>query len=69
MTEDAKTPPPGTNPKDESDIHDAAVELGRRGGLKGGPARARKLTKDRRVAIAKHAANVRWAKYRGDVYT
>ena len=31
----------------------AAVELGRLGGLKGGPARAKKLTKAERVAIAR----------------
>lgn len=39
-----------------------AVELGRRGGLKGGKARARKLSPARRKAIAKKAAEARWAK-------
>ncbi|HLK79232.1 MAG TPA: hypothetical protein VKU77_37010 [Streptosporangiaceae bacterium] len=38
----------------------AAAELGRRGGLKGGPARARKLTRDRRSEIAHQAAAARW---------
>jgi hypothetical protein len=38
----------------------AAVTLGRLGGLKGGPARAAKLTKKRRSAIAKMAAKARW---------
>lgn len=38
----------------------AAVELGRRGGLKGGKARAAKLTPKRRSAIAKKAAKARW---------
>ena len=38
----------------------AAVELGRLGGLKGGPARARKLTPERRREIAKEAAEARW---------
>ena len=38
----------------------AAVALGRMGGLKGGPARARKLSKGRRSRIAKNAANARW---------
>lgn len=38
----------------------AAVALGRKGGLKGGRARADKLTKARRVAIAKKAARTRW---------
>jgi hypothetical protein len=39
----------------------AAVELGRRGGLKGGKARAAKLTKEQRSEIAKKAAAARWA--------
>jgi hypothetical protein len=39
-----------------------AVSLGRRGGLKGGVARALKLAKERRVEIAKRAAAARWAK-------
>jgi hypothetical protein len=38
----------------------AAVELGRLGGKKGGPARAVKLTAERRSAIARHAALTRW---------
>lgn len=40
----------------------AAVELGRLGGKKGGPARARKLSARRRREIAKRAALVRWRK-------
>lgn len=40
----------------------AAVALGRLGGLRGGKARAAKLTKQKRVAIAKKAAAKRWAK-------
>jgi hypothetical protein len=40
----------------------AAVALGRRGGLKGGPARAKKLSKKRRSQIAKKAAAARWKK-------
>jgi hypothetical protein len=38
----------------------AAVSLGRRGGLKGGKARADKLAPARRKAIAKRAAHARW---------
>jgi hypothetical protein len=38
----------------------AAVELGRLGGLKGGPARAKRLSAQRRKAIARKAATVRW---------
>jgi hypothetical protein len=37
-----------------------AVELGRRGGLKGGRARAEKLTAERRAEIARIAAAARW---------
>lgn len=38
----------------------AAVSLGRRGGLKGGKARAKKLSAGRRKEIAKAAAAARW---------
>lgn len=37
-----------------------AVELGRLGGKKGGKARAKKLTPERRSEIAKKAAQTRW---------
>lgn len=40
----------------------AAVALGRLGGLKGGKARASKLTAEKRSEIAKKAAKARWAK-------
>jgi len=42
----------------------AAVELGRRGGLKGGRARAEKLTPEQRSEIAKKAAAARWQRER-----
>ncbi|MHC4792180.1 MAG: hypothetical protein ACYS8Y_12255 [Planctomycetota bacterium] len=38
----------------------AAVMLGRLGGIKGGKARAAKLTAEQRRTIAKKAANTRW---------
>lgn len=38
----------------------AAVALGRKGGLKGGKARAKSMTKKQRIAGAKKAANARW---------
>ncbi len=47
-------------PKEESDKNPAAVALGRLGGLKGGKARASKLTADERSKIAKKAAVARW---------
>jgi hypothetical protein len=40
-----------------------AVELGRRGGLKGGKARAEKLSKKRRSEIARKAARARWGRH------
>ncbi|MCC7423102.1 MAG: hypothetical protein IT428_22730 [Planctomycetaceae bacterium] len=40
----------------------AAVALGRLGGLKGGKARAEKLSAKKRSAIAKKAAAARWSK-------
>ncbi len=40
----------------------AAVLLGRRGGLKGGPARAQSMSSERRREIAQKAANARWRK-------
>jgi hypothetical protein len=40
----------------------AAVSLGRLGGLKGGKARAAKLSAKKRSAIAKKAARARWRK-------
>lgn len=40
----------------------AAVALGRLGGLKGGPARAKKLSSKKRKEIARKAATFRWSK-------
>jgi hypothetical protein len=42
----------------------AAVELGRRGGLKGGAARAAKLSAEERSAAARKAAEARWNRER-----
>lgn len=39
----------------------AASALGKKGGLIGGPARAKKLSAKRRSEIAKKAAKARWA--------
>lgn len=53
--EEEKTlPPPEKN--------QAAVELGRLGGKKGGKARAEALTPEQRSEIAKIAAEARWKK-------
>jgi hypothetical protein len=42
----------------------AVVALGKLAGKKGGKARAEKLTPEQRSAIAKKAAEARWAKKR-----
>ncbi len=52
--------PDKTPPDDGKDP--AAVALGRRGGLKGGPAQARKLTPKQRSESARKAAAARWGK-------
>jgi len=44
----------------EDNRNPAAVALGRLGGLKGGRARAEKLTPERRKEIAQKAAKKRW---------
>jgi hypothetical protein len=55
---------------DETLAHDdegkdpAAVALGRRGGKKGGKARASKMTAEQRSAAARKAALARWKKAR-----
>lgn len=54
-TQDGSAHPPTPDTKDP-----AAAESGRRGGLKGGKARAQKLSAKDRVAIARKAAKARW---------
>lgn len=49
-----------TEPTPEDLIKAAAAALGRKGGLKGGPARAQALTAKRRKEIAQKAAAARW---------
>jgi hypothetical protein len=46
----------------ESTKNPAAVSLGRLGGLKGGKARAAKLSPERRKEIAVNAAKKRWGR-------
>jgi hypothetical protein len=54
VVQDAEPAKPEKNP--------AAVALGRLGGIKGGPARAAKLSAKTRSEIAKRAAKARWIK-------
>lgn len=60
QTEPVEAPAPPPKPEKVKDP--AAVSLGRRGGLKGGPARAAKLTAEERSEIGKKAAAKRWGK-------
>jgi hypothetical protein len=55
------TPEPQPKPKRRRK-NPAAVALGRLGGLKGGPARAAALGKDRLRESASKAARARWSK-------
>ena len=60
ITDEATSQAPPVEPEPEKDP--AAVSLGRRGGLKGGPARAKKLSAKKRSEIAKKAAAARWSR-------
>jgi hypothetical protein len=51
------------DPTDE-ELRQLARKLGRRGGLKGGPARAAKMTPEERSEAARKAVKARWAKKR-----
>jgi hypothetical protein len=50
-------------PETKPEKNPAAVALGRLGGLKGGKARATKLSNLRKSEIAHKAAETRWQKY------
>jgi hypothetical protein len=50
------------NPPEDPNKDQAAVALGRKGGLKGGKARAAKMTSAERTVIARKAAKARWNK-------
>jgi hypothetical protein len=56
-TGSTQEPPPASDNRDP-----LAVELGRRGGLKGGKARAAKLSPKKRATIARKAAKARWGR-------
>ena len=51
-----------STPESSIDRHAAAVALGRLGGLKGGKARASKMTPEQRRESARKAAKARWNK-------
>jgi hypothetical protein len=51
----------GQTSENAANKNPAAVELGRLGGLKGGKARAAKLTAKQRTTAARKAARARWS--------
>jgi hypothetical protein len=61
VAEATKESIPELTPKPTKEKNPAAVALGRLGGVKGGPARAKTLSKKRRKEIAKVAAKARWS--------
>jgi len=58
------TEEPGEQPLEKSAISKYLSEIGRKGGLKGGKARAEKLSAKKRTEIARDAAKIRWEKNR-----
>ena len=60
IVDEATSDEPLADPNDGKDP--AAVALGRKGGLKGGKARAETLTPEERSEAARKAAQARWAR-------
>lgn len=68
-TEEAEEPKEAEKPEqaagkpiERSAISEYLATIGRKGGLKGGKARASKLTPEQRTAISQKAAQARWSK-------
>lgn len=57
----------GEAPEAQPEKNPAAVALGRLGGIKGGKARAAKMTPEERQASARLAAQARWGERKGGV--
>ncbi len=62
--EEPQEPAKEETSKERSAISQYLAEIGRKGGLKGGKARAEKLTPEQRKEIAQNAAKTRWDKSR-----
>ncbi len=62
LVDDATGEAPAEAPGPQKDP--AAVALGRRGGLKGGKARAERMTPEARSEAARHAVQIRWDRAR-----
>lgn len=61
IVQEATGQAPGPEKSDEPAKNPAAVALGRLGGLKGGKARAAKMTPKERSDAARKAARARWS--------
>ena len=62
LVDEATNEAPPEQPDPDQGKDPAAVALGRRGGLKGGKARAAKMTPEERAEAARKAARARWGK-------
>jgi hypothetical protein len=62
LTGQVEDAPPPTEAHETEQKNAAAVALGRMGGLKGGKARAEKMTARQRSTAARKAAKARWAR-------
>ena len=67
IVQEATGQAPKPEERDESQKNPAAVALGRLGGLKGGKARAAKMTAKERSEAARKAARARWEREKGKV--
>jgi hypothetical protein len=61
-TEEDEPDPPPMIEEPRSPISQYLADIGRKGGLKGGKARAENMTPERRKEIAQKAAGARWGK-------
>jgi hypothetical protein len=61
-TEEPEETPKNPQGAAQKAISEYLALIGKKGGLKGGPARAEKLSKKRRIKIARDAARARWEK-------
>jgi len=59
-TEEQPEKLPTATPLARSPVSEYLAQIGRKGGLKGGKARAKKLSAKKRKEIAKKAAQTRW---------
>jgi hypothetical protein len=61
-TEESEEKPKDPREAGQQAISEYLALIGKKGGLKGGPARAKKLSAKKRKEIAERAAKTRWSK-------